>query len=68
MLDKAEPGDSLRIAGEPTVDTADPTNEAVQLRRGARVLVIDALDRVLLFSSHDERDGHRFGVPSGERV
>ena len=35
------------------------------LRVGARVLVIDEDDRVLLFVSHDERDGHAFWFPPG---
>ena len=36
-----------------------------QLRIGARILVLDPADHVLLFSSYDERDGHRFWVPPG---
>jgi 8-oxo-dGTP pyrophosphatase MutT (NUDIX family) len=35
------------------------------LRVGARTLVIDERDRVLLFRSHDERDGHAFWFPPG---
>jgi len=35
------------------------------LRIGARTLVIDAAERVLLFVSHDERDGHAFWFPPG---
>lgn len=40
-------------------------NREPVLRIGARVLVIDAAERVLLFASHDEGDGHAFWFPPG---
>jgi 8-oxo-dGTP pyrophosphatase MutT (NUDIX family) len=41
------------------------TSDKPVLRIGARTLVIDERDRVLLFRSHDERDGHAFWFPPG---
>ncbi len=46
--------------------SAQPSDEP-QLRIGARVLVIDSAERVLLFTSNDERDGHAFWYPPGGR-
>ncbi len=40
------------------------SGDAVRVRPGARVLVIDAADRVLLFASTDD-DGRSFWYPPG---
>ena len=43
---------------------AERLDNAVQIRPGVRVLVIDTDDRVLLFASHDD-DGRPFWYPPG---
>ena len=47
---------------------AEPAEAELVLRPTVRVLLLDEADRLLLFSSQDESDGHTFWYPVGGGV